>query len=162
YLDQGEFEKAIEHLSLALELGAGDKQIVADLGSAYFKLGATEQAREQWAKIIADQNPKVQDGSLYLRTLSQHGLAAEARARLKPLIIKWLNSVETSAGVRPLIYEIAKSFGKAQDNSEITLSQQDESARTALLRELCESAAKDIELPEMVIRERLVKRDQWA
>ncbi len=157
YLEQGEHQKAIEHFDLALELRPGDKAIIANLGSAYFKAGQSQQAREQWAKIVADKNPTTEDYSLYLHTLHNHGLAAEARARLKPFLVARLNSRDDS--IKPLLHAVAKSFGKAEDDA---LSPKDEAGKTAFLRELCEAAAKDASLPETIIRDRMVKRDAWG
>ncbi|HEV2665172.1 MAG TPA: hypothetical protein VG324_09685, partial [Blastocatellia bacterium] len=94
YADQGERQLALEHFQLALEMNPGDEQTIADIGSAYFKLGKRREADEYWSKIIAGDKPRIELLAFYLRTLAGHGLAPEARARLKPLVVKRFKGAE--------------------------------------------------------------------
>src|SRR5262249_34734610 len=116
YAGQGEHRLSLEHFRLALEMNPGDEQTIADVGSAYFKLGKRQEADEYWSKIIAGDKPKLESLTLYLRALSGLGLAAEARERLKPLVVKLFNDVRRSdEEVEPLnslIRAMARSFGK--------------------------------------------------
>ncbi|MGH9837254.1 MAG: tetratricopeptide repeat protein, partial [Blastocatellia bacterium] len=167
HLEQGEYENAIERFDLALEMQPGDKAVIAALGSAHFKAGHSLEAREQWAKLVAEKEPKVEDCSLYLRTLHEHGLAAEARAKLKPFAVKWLNRGEPADSLKPLLHKLARSFNKKGDKTgdktgDERLSPQDETEKTAFLRQLCEAAPRDASLPEMIVRERLVGRAALA
>lgn len=148
YLDQGLYERAIEHLSLSLEMQPDETRTLIDLGSAYFKFGRRPQAFAQWNRLIERKDP---NPFAYLETLMDHGLAAEARANLKPLILKRLSTEE----LKPLIPLLAKSFADVKG----AVSPAAEIERSNLLREYVEAAPKNLWLPEMVIREKLVHRD---
>ncbi|MFN0088007.1 MAG: tetratricopeptide repeat protein, partial [Blastocatellia bacterium] len=158
---QGEHERALEHLSLALEMRPGDKALIADLGEAHFNLGRRALAFEQWARIIEGDKTTFDDAALYLRALSRHGLAAEARAALKPILVRRLNEDEFDTA-RPLILALARSFGKAGGEEEAPLSESEEAARAAFLRDLCAAVPGNTPLPEMILREHLVKREARA
>jgi cellulose synthase operon protein C len=169
YAGQGEHRLSLEHFQLALEMNPGDEQTIADVGSAYFKLGKRQEADEYWSKIIASDRPKVESLTLYLRALSGLGLAAEARERLKPLVVKLFNearrSDEAVESLKSLIRAMARSFGKenpkeAEDG--VVASTKDEAEEAAFLRELCDSAPGALSLAEMAIDEALVKREHFA
>jgi cellulose synthase operon protein C len=169
YAGQGEHRLSLEHFQLALEMNPGDGQTIADVGSAYFKLGKRQEADEYWSKIVAGDKPKVESLALYLRALGGLGLAAEARERLKPLIVKRFNDVRRSdeevEPLKSLIRAMAKSFGKeAPKDAEdgVVASTKDEAEKTAFLRELCDSAPGALSLAEMAIDEALVKREHFA
>jgi tetratricopeptide (TPR) repeat protein len=151
YLEQGMYERAIEHLSLSLEMQPDESQMLIDLGSAYFKRGQRALALAQWNRLIERKDP---NPFFYLETLVDHGLAAEARATLKPLILKRLNTEE----LKPLFPLLAKSFADAKG----VVSPAAEAERAALLREFVEAARKNLWLPEMIIRENLVRRESMA
>jgi len=165
YADQGEHQLALEHFQLALEMNPGDEQTIADIGSVYFKLGKRREADEYWSKIIAGDKPRIELLAFYLRTLGGHGLAPEARARLKPLVVKRFKDAERAdEGVESLvslIRALARSFGKVSVDG-VVASPKDEAEKAAFLRELCDSAPDDLGLPEMAINEPLVKREHFA
>ena len=165
YADQGEHQPALEHFQLALEMNPGDQQTIADIGSAHFKLGARREADEYWSKIVGGDKPKIESLTLYLRALAKHGLAADARAKLKPLVVKRFNSANRSneemESLKSLIRALARSFGKEGEDGAIT-SPRDEVEKAAFLRELCDSAPSDLSLPEMALNEPLVKREHFA
>jgi tetratricopeptide (TPR) repeat protein len=169
YAGQGEHRLSLEHFQLALEMNPGDEQTIADVGSAYFKLGKRQEADEFWSKIIAGDKPKVESLTLYLRALSGLGLAAEARERLKPLLVKRFNDASRSdeevEALKSLIRAMARSFGKettkeAEDG--VVATKKDEAEKATFLRELCDSAPGDLSLAEMAIDEALVKREHFA
>src|SRR5262245_36564035 len=169
YAGQGEHPLSLEHFQLALEMNPGDEQTIADVGSAYFKLGKRQEAHEYWSKIIAGDKPKVESLTLYLRALSGLGLAAEARERLKPLVVKRFNDARRSdeelEQLKSLIRSIARSFGKEtpkEDEDGVVFSTKDEAEKAAFLRELCDSAPGALSLAEMAIDETLVKREHFA
>ncbi len=158
YLEQDEPQKALEHLKLAVEMKPDGKQIIADTGSAHFKLGDRQQAREEWNRIIEGDRPEIGNCILYLRTLSKHGLANEARARLIPFVINRLSEInrendDEMEALKPLIREIAASF-----ETSVT----SETAKAGFLRSLCESVRRDTLLAEMAIHEPLVARNHLA
>jgi tetratricopeptide (TPR) repeat protein len=163
YSDQGEHKEALEHFQLALEMNPGDEQTLADIGSAYFKLGNRREADEHWAKIVAGENPEIESCALYLRTLARHGLAAETRAKLRPFVVKRLASAsragEETEALKPLIRALARSFDKEEG---VAASPKDEAEKAAFLRQLCEAVSGDVALPEMAVREPLVKREHFA
>jgi tetratricopeptide (TPR) repeat protein/Flp pilus assembly protein TadD len=177
YAQQGEHRLAIEHYQLALELKPGDAQAIAEIGSAYFNLGMRREADEYWSKIIAGDKPQLESLALYLRALSKHGLAVEARAKLKPMIVERLNNTnhsdEAVESLKPLIRALAQSFREegrrqnkrvsdASDAEPEPPSPKDEAEKAAFMRELCESAPGVLALPEMTISEALVKREHFA
>ncbi len=165
YADQGAHQLALEHFQLALEMNPGDEQTIADIGSTYFKLGKRREADEYWSKIIAGDKPRIELLTFYLRTLGGHGLAPEARARLKPLVVKRFKDAESAdegvESLESLIRALAKSFGKVSVDG-VVASPKDEEEKAAFLRELCYSAPDDLGLPEMAINEPLVKREHFA
>jgi cellulose synthase operon protein C len=170
YLDQHEAQKAIEHFRLALESEPEDKRSMAGLGAAYFMLGDKRRAEELWTKIISGKQPSLADCELYLRTLVQHGQAAEARERLFPSLAERLKEITVSdyddakttnedfEKLKPLLRALSASFvsnrdGEGKDKMQ---SPADEVARVAFFRRACEAAPDNTLLPEMLIRESLV------
>ncbi len=100
--------------------------------------------------------------TLYLRALSSHGMAVDARAKLKQLILKRLGrdggADEEMGSLMSLIRALTRSFGKETENGVIT-SLKDETEKAAFLRELCDSAPGSLYLPEMIISDPLVKSE---
>jgi tetratricopeptide (TPR) repeat protein len=175
YLDQQEAQKAIEHFRLALEPKPEDKQSMAGQGSAYFLLGDKRKAEELWARIIGGAQPPLPDCELYLRTLARHGLAAEARERLLPILTAQLKETKgfndyyegkvtnkDFEKLKPLLRALSASFKRDQDDErkDKKLNATDEAARVAFFRRACEAAPDNTLLPEMLIRESLVGQDQ--
>jgi tetratricopeptide (TPR) repeat protein len=170
YLAQGEARHALEHLTIALEESPDDPRTVADLGSAYFLVGERGQAEALWAKLVAGEAPATDSCVLYLKTLAGHGLAAEARDRLFPVVSKRLKdagyfyeSNKKFAEARTLVVALAASFGRAEAGDESPpppLSKSDERARAEFLRKLCDVAPRDTELPRIVVEENLVGQGQ--
>ncbi len=167
YLEQKAPQQALEHLQLAAEMQAGNKaalkSIVADTGSAYFALGDSQQAREQWAKLIEGERPSIADCQLYLTTLRKHGLQAEARAKLQPLIVKRLAGITRESekeleSLKPLIRLLAESFDTTKGGT-VTVN---EAAKADFLKQVIEATPKDLSLAEMVVRESLVARNLLA
>ncbi|MGH9753569.1 MAG: tetratricopeptide repeat protein, partial [Blastocatellia bacterium] len=165
YAEQGEHRLSLDHFQLALEMNPDNQQTIADIGSAYFRLGNRREADEYWSKIIAGDKPGGESLTLYLRALGSHGLAAEARARLKPLVVKRFNdaghSDEEMESLKSLIRALAGLFGKESDDGAVT-SPKEEAEKAAFLRELCNSAPDALSLAEMAINEPLVKREHFA
>jgi tetratricopeptide (TPR) repeat protein len=169
YADQGEHRLALDHFLLALEMNPDNRQTIADVGWAYFKLGKRQEADEYWSKIIAGDKPGVESLDLYLRTLTAGGLAAEARERLKPMVVKLIDDAERSGGYiepfKPVVRSLARSFGKAageDDEDDVVASPKDEADKAAFMREFCDSTPIRLSLAEMVISESLVKREYFA
>ncbi|HKQ74995.1 MAG TPA: hypothetical protein VJ810_14970 [Blastocatellia bacterium] len=165
YADQGAHQLAIDHLQLALQMSPGDQYAIADIGSAYFKLGKRQQADEYWSKIVAGDKPGVESLTLYLRALASQGLAADARGKLKPLILKRFNGAGGSDGemgsLKSLIRALSRSYGKETEDG-VVISPEEETEKVALLRQLCDAAPGDLSLPEMVINESLVKTEHFT
>src|SRR5262249_37723434 len=97
------------------------------------------------------------------------GLAAEAREKLKPMVVKLLDDAERSGGYiepfKPVIRSLARSFGKAageEDEDDVFASPKDEAEKAAFLRAVCDSTASLFSLAEMVINESLVKSEYFA
>jgi len=192
-LEQNQPRQALEHLLLAAEMRgedkAANKAIWADMGSAYFELGEAQKARDEWARIVEGEKPSVIDELFYLQTLSKHGLQAEARENLQPLVIWHLNQIRLNSwrsdgqldkefeALKPLIRALAASFsnrvrstGFSRNGSTAnqppeggtTNATANESAKAEFLRKLGEAVPHDTLLAEMVVRESLVARAQLA
>ena len=174
---QGQAENALEHFTLASEMNPDRRQIIAGTGSALFKLGREREAREQWNRIIESPaagksgkvKPPIDDCLLYLRTLVGHGLAAEARAKLRPLVIERLNEIDREDNyensgngmeqLTPLIRSLVASFNdKLQESENSAIS----SEKARFLQGLCDATPKNTALPELVIRNTLVTRNHLA
>lgn len=175
YLEQERWPQAVEHLTLAAEMQPDNKQIAADLGSAYFQRGEHAQARAQWERLITGDKLEVEHGALYLRTLTKHGLTGEARARLQQMISRRLTALDRAAArvddqaekeleaLKPLIRALAASFDRFdQQGDKLPATAEDEIAKAVLLRQFCAAAPRTVSLPEMVVREALVSRSQLA
>ena len=165
YADQGEYQLALEHFQLALEMNPGDQNAIADIGSVYFKLGKRQQADEYWSKIVAGDKPRVESLTLYLRALASQGLAGDARAKLKPVVVKRISGMgrydDEMGSLMTLIRALARSFGKETEDGVLT-SPKDEAEKATFLRELCDLAPDNLSLPEMMISDPLVKREYFA
>ncbi|MFN0107234.1 MAG: hypothetical protein ACKVZH_00145 [Blastocatellia bacterium] len=158
-LEQKRFAQALEHLQLADEMRSGNNAVRADIGSAYWLLGDRPKANQQWERIIAGEQPSIENCQLYLQTLGKHALAAEARAKLQPLVVKRLSvsSGESGKGfesLKPLIRSLAESFDPQPPKGTNATEKAD------YLRQVIEAAPKDSGLAEMVLRESLVSRNQ--
>lgn len=107
YLAQNNTNAALDYLQITIEINSKDKKsnanhgaiyfqtgdvkrAKADLGAVYFETGDVKKARELWVEIIADENASVEDGGLYLKTLSKYGLQTESREKLLPIVVKKL------------------------------------------------------------------------
>ncbi len=123
YLAQRDPARALEHLQLALAAQPDDQQLRADIGAAYFQHGERERARAEWRQLIAGDAPTHEACALYLRTLAAHGLAAEARTQLFPILaarLKGANEDEHNtytgderaqfADYKPLLRALSGSF----------------------------------------------------
>ncbi|HYG82005.1 MAG TPA: hypothetical protein VD861_16525, partial [Pyrinomonadaceae bacterium] len=180
YLERKDYGRALEHLSLAVEMNGEDKATLADLGSAIFLAGDENGARGIWAKIIEGERPTLRDCELYLRTLGAHGLAAEAREKLFKVVAAELSefgdyeSYEDSSysgakeqqqqleSLRPMIRALSESFGKGVDETDADEAQsaRAESARAEFFYRLSEAAGDGNFLPMMLVEESLVARDR--
>ncbi|MBS1786452.1 MAG: hypothetical protein JST85_01945 [Acidobacteria bacterium] len=165
YLEQKAPQQALEHLQLAAEMQAGNatslKFIRADIGSAYFALGDKQRADEQWTKLIEGEKPAIDDCQLYLTTLSKHGLQAEARAKLQPLVIKRLAAINRNTEkefepLKPLVRSLAESFGLPKNGAA------NEAEKSGFFLQIAEAIPKDTNLAELIVRESLVAHDRLA
>ena len=178
YLERKDTARALEHLRLAHESQPDDKKISADLGAAFLLLGDRGKAEELWQQIISG-DPSLEDCESYLNTLTKHGLAAEARKRLTPLLTKrfeesfkdeaeydstgWKERFEK---MKALVRALAASFAD-QDISTLSsnervsrMSPAGEAARAAFFRKLCAAAPNNLFLPGFLVRESLVARTE--
>ncbi|MBV8856951.1 MAG: tetratricopeptide repeat protein [Acidobacteria bacterium] len=167
YLARGDARAALEHLTIADEESRDDAQTLADMGSAHFMLGERERANAVWAKLLEGEWPGTDTCLLYLKTLAGHGLAAEARGRLAPVVARRLKEMgygsradETIEELKPLLAALSASFGKTADDEEggAPLSRRDEEARAAFFRKLCGAEAEDTRLPQLIVEDGLVGR----
>lgn len=163
YLERKSPQQALEHLQIAAEMQAENpaalKFIWADICSAYLGLGDKQRAHEQWTKLIAAEKPSVDDCQLYLVTLGKHGLQAEARARLQPLLIKRLAAINRDSEkefdtLKPFIRSLAESFGTPKNANE--------AEKAAFFQQVTEAVSKDTNLAEMVVHESLVARNRFT
>jgi tetratricopeptide (TPR) repeat protein len=176
YLDRKDYSGALKHLGLALEMNGGDNRARADMGSAAFLSGDKGKAMELWSEIIKGDQPGLEDAELYLRTLQAHGLAAEARQRLFPVLAKQVSlfgdydsdSGDSNYGgeerqkrlesLQGMIRSLADSFRENRDKSSADkpLSPQAETARASFFYKLSEATPDSNLLPIMLIKESLI------
>ncbi len=160
YLDKRDSKNAIEHLQIALEMKSDEPAIIADLGTAYFISGDKKSARELWESLINGEEVSFESMNLYLKTLTQNGLADEARTTLTNEIIASLNQYkfenyeDESYGrkldiPKNLIRVLADSFEKKESG---------EAEKARYFLKLYESVPNVTVLPEMLIRESLIQR----
>jgi tetratricopeptide (TPR) repeat protein len=175
YLSQGDARAALEHLIMADEETPGDPRTLADLGSAQFLLGERDRAEAAWAKLIGGEAPSPGACLIYLKTLAAHGLAARARDRLLPLVVKRLkgvgvgyNAVKKFEELKPLLAALSASFaGALTENFESAAADGTarqplpgpvEDERATFFRKLCEAAQDDTDLPRFIVEGGLVGR----
>lgn len=175
YLGRDDARAALEHLNIANEESPDYPQTLVDIGSAHFMLGERERAKAVWAKLIDGESPATETYLLYLRTLAGRGLAAEARNRLAPFVVKRLKATGSGydaakefEGLKPLLAALSASFGRtvtdvstgAADDGEgvVPLPGADEEMKAAFFRRLCDAVPEDTELPRLVVEEGLVRR----
>jgi cellulose synthase operon protein C len=169
YLAQGDARRALEHLGFALEMKPDDRAILADLGSAFFLSGDRPRAEKTWTRIIAADKPTPGDCETYLNVLAKHGLAAEARQKLLPIISAelqritfyeasyWDRDDKDFEALKPLLRALAASFAPQPDAE---LSPQTEAAKANFFRQLCAAVPESLRLPEMLLDETVIHSSQ--
>ncbi|HSK71855.1 MAG TPA: tetratricopeptide repeat protein [Pyrinomonadaceae bacterium] len=147
YLEKGELKSAVEHLRLAVEMNAEDRAAWAELGAAYFKIGRKDYAEQSWEKAL--QAEDVQSGLIYFQGLRKYDLSGEAREKLKPVIVKFLENfdAEDSGDFQNLIRAVAASFV-------------DEAEKSAYFLHILERRPTDTSLAEMLTGENLVAKSE--
>jgi hypothetical protein len=171
YLEQKDFAPAKEHLALAHDAQPDDKNILADLGSAYFLSGDSRRANELWDEIIA-KSDSIADHALYLETLINHKLSEQARLRVMKFVTttmqKELRAEESYYPTERkqqfesfgnLIKILARSFSVS---SEAQLSPATEAKKAHFFAQLCAAAPDNRFLPEFLIRNSIVSRQEAA
>jgi len=179
-LERKDYKRAVEHLSLALEMNPSDNNARAALGSALFLSGDKGRARELWSALIKGENTGLMECELYLRTLRAHGLAAEARENLSRIVAEQValfseyesddenaNSISEERrkqleSLKELIRSLADSFTEGSDEVSATEPSvpQAEITRAKFFYTLSEAATENNLLPRMLIKESLIKKDQ--
>lgn len=158
YLTKRDAKHAIEHLEIALEMNPNDNSLFADYGTALFISGDKKTAREYWAKI--------DDFNLYLETLTNNGLADEARTTLTKKATQVLGEYEgddyeaTQYGrekdtPKNLIRTLASSF----ETNKKALTKEEESAKAQFFLKLYETVPNTHLLAETLIKENLIQRE---
>jgi tetratricopeptide (TPR) repeat protein len=183
-LDRKDYQHALDHLSLALEMNPADHNARAALGSALFMSGDKSKAGEIWSEIVKGDLPGPSECELYLRTLRAHGLAAEAREKLFPLVVaqvtslsdyesdnenanSYINPVAAERqkqfeSLRELIRALANSFeeGTGEMSADEPRAPRTEIARAKFFYKLSEAVSDNNLLPKMSIKESLVSQGQ--
>lgn len=168
YLAERDAAHALQHLQLALAAQPDEQQLYADIGAAYFLHDERERARAAWQKIIAGDRPTPAACAFYLRTLNEHGLGAEARAQLLPLLAARLKGAnedergtytdderEQFVAYKPLLRALRDSFAEPTDApGELPLPRA--LAQAAYFRALCAALPESVALPELIVSEPLV------
>lgn len=171
YLEQKDFSHAKEHLVLAHDAQPDDKAILADLGSAYFLSGDSRKANALWDEIIA-KSDSIADHSLYLETLVKHKLNEQARLRVTKFVTTTLQKElqaeesydsdeqkEQFANFGNLIKTLARSLS-ASDSPEAQLAPATEEKKARFFGQLCAAAPDNRFLPEFLIRNSVVSRNE--
>lgn len=151
YLERGELKRAIEHLRLAVEtddsFSSDEKTKLATLGAAYYKIGRKDYAEESWARVLEDQN--VQSGASFFQVLQKYGLGEQAREKLSPIIVKFLqtNDAENSEDFQKLIRAVAVSFNNEREKS-------------AYFQAILQKRPTDTSLAAMLVNENLISKTE--
>jgi tetratricopeptide (TPR) repeat protein len=148
YLEKNEPKKAVEHFRLALEIN-DDRAIRAKLGAAYYLAGRKDYAEESWANVLDEEDAG--SALLYFQVLQENGLAAQARAKLPPIIIKFLqtHNAENSEDFQNLIRAVAASFDS-------------EAEKSAYFLEILSRRPTDTSLAAMLVNESLIGKNEQA
>ncbi len=152
YLRKKEFGKAIEHLKLAIEIDnfvVDDTTKAATLGAAFYLSGDENSARAEWEEVWAyDDIESLEKGAAYFDALHKYGLNREAREKMPPIIIKFLetSNAENSEEFQSLIRQIAASFD-------------DETEKANYFRRIMEKRLTDKSLAAMLLNENLLAAD---
>ncbi|HEV2801670.1 MAG TPA: tetratricopeptide repeat protein [Pyrinomonadaceae bacterium] len=177
FLDKKDYKRALEHLSLALEMNPSDNNARAALGSALFLSNDKVRAVEAWSEIVKGDHPGLAECVLYLGTLRAHGLAAEAREKLSPIVVEQVaqfsdyeidddnaNSFGTGErqkqlqSLRELIRALARSVraGSDEASGDEPRDTQADGARAKFFYKLSEAVSNNNLLPKMLIKESLI------
>jgi cellulose synthase operon protein C len=181
YLERKDYKRALEHLALALEMNGRDYHTLAALGSATFLSGNEGKAMALWAEIIKGDQPALQAGELYLRTLRAHGLGREAREKLFTVVAGHISrfdedeSSEDSSSLseeqqqelenlKTIIRALADSFTEGGDKEGTDKSPAPQAliARADFFYKLSEAAPDNKLLPEMLIKESLIEESRFG
>lgn len=153
YLRKKDFGKAIEHLQLAIEI---DNYAVTDaakqitLGAAFYLSGDEKSARTKWSEFWEYGDPApLEKGAVYFKVLHEYGLNREAREKLPPVIVGFLenSNAENSPEFQDLIRQIAASFGN-------------ETEKATYFRKVLEKRPTDKSLAAMLLNENLIIADE--
>ncbi|MCY7375225.1 MAG: tetratricopeptide repeat protein, partial [Pyrinomonadaceae bacterium] len=153
YLRKKEFGKAIEHLRLAIEtenLTVADETKLTTLGAAYYLAGDEKSAETTWAKVLTNEkNMPVESGRLYFDVLREHGLSRQAREKMPPIIIGFLENgnAENSEEFQELIRKIVASF-------------ENETEKAKYFRQILEKRPTDKSLAAMLLNENLIAQNE--
>lgn len=171
YLEQSDAKAALEHLRLAHESEPHNKTLIADLGAAHFALGDRARANELWEQML-DDDASLDDYKLYVDTLVKHDLSEQARVRIVPFLTKQLQNnqdayssdewARTLEQIKELVRSLANSFAKNNGAEPNPISPASDAAKVAFFLQLSESAADNLLLPELLIKEKLVANQQAA
>jgi cellulose synthase operon protein C len=151
YLERNDTKNALEHFWLSAEMKPEDKQIKTNLGAIYFKMGDKNKAFEIWNEVLKSEELSVSEISEYFQTLQKNGLADKARETSFKVVIRKLeafdySSNDTEEEMRRLIRVISASF-------------EEKEAKFDYFKKLCDILDQSLLLPEMIIDESLVERE---
>ena len=154
YLTKNDTKNALEHFWLAAENAPENKNIKVNLGIVYFKMGDKNKALEIWSEVFKNEELNVNEISGYFQTLQKMGLANEARETSFKIVVRKLESFDYSSDneqeeMRELIRIISASF-------------EDKNAGFNYFKQLCEILNESSLLPEMIVNEFLVERENLA
>jgi hypothetical protein len=154
YLEQKEADKALSFLLNAEKMGASSTKLLSNLGSTYFLKGDNDKALEYWSKIFDKDG--LENNTLWIETLKNHGLVEKAREELVKRLIKNRTNLNEDE-VKSYIRLFTKSFEK---EGESTAKQSNMQAD--FLLKLCKYWPKDTFIPEFLINEGIITLDQVA
>ncbi len=135
----------------------------ANLGAAYFQTGDENKARELWEELIAGENPTIDDITIYLQTLRENKLEAEAREKIFPFVVQILK--ENDENVDNYYYQEKKK--KLPENlknliRKLSESFDSETAKADYFQKIASAVPNGILLPQMLINESLIAKQNRA
>jgi tetratricopeptide (TPR) repeat protein len=147
YLEKNELKAAIEHFRLALEINDAEYANWTNLGAAYLKSGRKDLAEEAWENALDSENLK--SALLYFQTLQRNDLTTEAREKLSPIIVEFLEhkNADDDLDFQNLIREMSASFAS-------------ETEKAAYFRQILQKRPTDTSLAAMLTGEALLGENE--
>jgi cellulose synthase operon protein C len=120
YLDKKNTARAADHVALASELAAGDRDVAVIRGSVLLASRDRKGALEAWGAIMSGR-VTIADAQSYLKAMADNGFLIEALPKLDNFLVSFVNragrdrhSSDRIEAIKPLVRDIAQRAGRDQ------------------------------------------------